>query len=147
MKSKIMSLIEPPVKILIKYKYLFILFILYLGYFLIFQQGEPNCLIKHTIGFPCPGCGMTRAVGYLISFDFENAFFYHPLVFTLPFLIFIFLYQDTKILGKIAHSKIFWISVIILFIIVYIIRMILYFPDTEPMDYYNNPYIIKFLRK
>lgn len=91
------------------------------------------------------GCGMSRAFGYLVTFNFSNAFYYHPLVFIVPFVVLVFLLQETKFFGKLYHSKTFWGSILSLFVIVYIIRMILYFPHTDPMDYYNNPLIFKIL--
>ncbi|MBN2605585.1 MAG: DUF2752 domain-containing protein [Bacilli bacterium] len=147
MKEKIISLILPPIKVISKYKYIFFFIFLYVSYFFIFHYGETNCIIKRTFGIPCPGCGMTRALIYLVSFDFKNAFFYHPLVFMMPFIIIVFLYQDTKLFWNLAHSKIAIGMIIALFIIVYIVRMILYFPDTQPMDYFHNPTILKLLWK
>jgi hypothetical protein len=145
MKETIRYLIIAPLKVISKYKYIFLIMVLYFAYFFVFHNDETNCIIKRTIGIPCPGCGMTRAAVYLLSFDFKNAFFFHPLIFIMPFLLIVFLYQDTKLFQKLAHSKIFIGSIIALFIIVYIIRMILYFPDTEPMDYFHNPIILKLL--
>lgn len=145
MKAKIKYLSLAPLKIIIRYKYLILSIIGYLAYFMIFHNGESNCIVKRTIGFPCPGCGMTRALKYLLTFDFKQAFFYHPLVFIMPFLIILFLYQDTRLLSKLAHSKLLLITVITLFVLVYIFRMILYFPDVEPMNYFENSIIQKLL--
>ncbi|HIZ16758.1 MAG TPA: DUF2752 domain-containing protein, partial [Firmicutes bacterium] len=39
-----------------------------------------TCLIKSTIGVPCPGCGMTRATLELLSGNISAALHYHPLV-------------------------------------------------------------------
>ena len=43
-----------------------------------------GCPIKFLSGVPCPGCGMTRAVGALLRFDIKSAVHYHPLVLILP---------------------------------------------------------------
>ncbi|MBU1020424.1 MAG: DUF2752 domain-containing protein [Firmicutes bacterium] len=147
MKANLKYLSLAPIKIINRYKYLILFFILYFAYFFVFHNGETNCLIKRTIGIPCPGCGMTRAALYLISFDFKNAFIFHPLIYVMPFLVIIFLYQDTRLLQSLAHAKVFFGIIVLMFLVVYIIRMILYFPNTEPMDYFHNPFILKFLFK
>lgn len=146
MKEKILILFSAPLKIIFKYKSIVLILILYLGYFYFFHHDESNCLVKLSIGIPCPGCGMTRAIGYLLVFDFSTAFHFHPLVFLLPIVLIIFLYQETKYFNKIANSKAFWVSILLLFIIVYAIRMSLYFPNIEPMDYYHENLINRLLR-
>ena len=145
MTKKISYLSKLAFKQLLIYRYFILFFIIYFSYFYIFHSDETNCLIKRTIGIPCMGCGMSRAFVYLFSFNFSQAFFYHPLVFIIPFIILVFLLQDTMFFGKLYHSKIFWGSILSLFVVVYIIRMALYFPHTEPMDYYGNPLIFRIL--
>jgi len=93
------------------------------------------------------GCGMSRAFAYMIQFNFIEAFHFHPLVFLVPFIVLVFLLQETKIFGMFYKSKTFWGLVLSLFVVVYIIRMILYFPHTEPMEYYSNPLIFKIFNK
>ena len=129
-----------------KYKHFLIIFILYISYFYIFHNGDTNCLVKHTIGIPCMGCGMSRAVVYMVTLKFAKAFQYHPLVFILPFIVLVFLFQETKFFAKLYYSKLFWGSILILFVVVYIIRMILYFPHTAPMDYYSTPLIFRIFK-
>ena len=44
------------------------------------------CFIKKIFGFYCPGCGITRMLYSIITFDFYQAFRYNPLLFImLPF--------------------------------------------------------------
>ena len=121
----------------IKQYYVFIIVIvLYLAIFEILDPHGPNCIIKHTIGVPCMGCGMTRATYYLITLDFKQAFFFHPLVFIMPVIITTFLLKGIGIFQTMYSSKTFWGVVIFLFVATYIIRMYLYYPDTPPMDHY-----------
>ena len=143
MTEKIGYLIKLAYKQIFKFRYFILFFILYLSYFYIFHNGETNCLVKHTIGIPCMGCGMSRAFYYMITLDFVQAYRFHPLVFIVPFVVLVFLLQETKLLGKFYHSRLFWGFILSLFVVVYIIRMILYFPHTEPMDYYSNPLIFR----
>lgn len=63
-----------------------------------------NCVIKWIIGYPCPGCGMTRAVFSLIQFDFIQAFRYNPFVYLLPFLFLGIAFQHIDFVKK-NHFK------------------------------------------
>jgi len=133
------------IKELFKFKYFILFFIVYLAYFFIFHHDETNCLVKLTIGIPCMTCGMSRAFVSLIFLDFKQAFHFHPLIFIVPFIFTVLLFRETKFMGKIYHSKIWWSTILLLFVVVYIIRMFLYFPHTGPMDYYSNPLILRIL--
>jgi hypothetical protein len=47
-----------------------------------FQQSNPGleiCLLKNTVGLPCPSCGTTRSVLHLLQGDLSTAFFLNPL--------------------------------------------------------------------
>lgn len=48
------------------------------------DDGPTICPFALCTGTACPGCGMTRAAGYLIRGDFTAAMTYHPLV---PFVV------------------------------------------------------------
>ena len=62
----------------------FILFVLTLvGLYGILFALHITCPIKFLTGISCPGCGMTRATLSALRFDFERAFYYHPLWFLL----------------------------------------------------------------
>lgn len=44
------------------------------------DDGPTLCPFALMTGTACPGCGMTRAAGYLIRGDLSSALRYHPLV-------------------------------------------------------------------
>ena len=44
------------------------------------DDGPTICPFALMTGTACPGCGMTRAAGYLIRGDLTSALCYHPLV-------------------------------------------------------------------
>lgn len=46
-----------------------------------------GCVFRTVTGIPCPGCGMTRAWLAALRFDFAAALAYHPLFWTVPFMI------------------------------------------------------------
>lgn len=45
-----------------------------------FEDAPTVCPFALVTGTACPGCGMTRAAGYLLRGDFTTALNYHPLV-------------------------------------------------------------------
>ena len=52
----------------------------------------PNCIIKLTTGFDCPGCGGTRAFFYLLHGDIPAAARSHILlVFAFPYLVYMYI--------------------------------------------------------
>lgn len=123
------------------YRWILLGILIYYGYFALFHTHEPNCIIKHTIGLPCPGCGMSRAAWYLMTFRLSEAFMYHPLIFLMPFIIGILLLRGMSFIQPLYQSKWVWTVVVILFIGVYIARMSLYFPGIEPMTYYPDSWL------
>ena len=76
-----------------------------------------GCPIKKILGISCPGCGLTRAYKSLMHGNIKQAFYYHPLFWTIP------------ILGYTAitipkYEKQILITTILMFNIVYFIRLI-----------------------
>lgn len=48
---------------------------------------DAHCIIKHTIGIACPGCGLTRGFRALISLNIKDAIYYN--ILTIPIFIFL----------------------------------------------------------
>lgn len=79
--------------------YLFLMLVSLAGYFWILFNlkatkheipGMNVCLFKHLTSIPCPSCGTTRSVMFLLQARFSEAFFSNPLGFLmLPFLVLI----------------------------------------------------------
>ncbi|MCI5746009.1 MAG: DUF2752 domain-containing protein [Erysipelotrichaceae bacterium] len=108
-----------------------------------------SCPIKLIIGYPCIGCGMSRAILSLVSLNFKEAFIYHPFVFFLPFIMFVIIFKSRKNILKIYRQKWLWVSLTSLLILIYIIRMFLIYPN-YPLDYNENNlinFIINLLKK
>ncbi len=98
------------------------------------------CPIAILTGFPCPGCGITRAFYFLLTFKWQQAFTMNPCVFLWTILI-IILFINRYILIKKFTTKtinILLISTGIVSILIYIFRMITMYPNVEPMTYYQN---------
>lgn len=47
--------------------------------FIPFDRLPNTCMFFHLTGYPCPSCGMTRAITYLARLDFARAIQMNPL--------------------------------------------------------------------
>lgn len=119
-------------RVYIKYLFIFILIGIALIVTSNFISGS-FCIFYRFLGIPCPTCGITRAVKYLLVGDFYNAFYFHPLF---PLLIFFPLFFTKK-----GEKCIYIIGSI--FIIVWILRMFFLFPNTPPMNINEDAILIK----
>lgn len=81
-----------------------------------------GCPIKYMTGVSCPGCGMTRAVFSAIHLDFHKAFSYHPMWWSLPVLVFTWLFMEADLITKRTFRVILGLF-LIMFILVYAYRM------------------------
>lgn len=80
-----------------------------------------TCPIKFLTGISCAGCGMTRAWIRVLHFDLAGAFHYHPLFFLPPVFILLFLLKE-KIKKSVYKGSL--LTIIVVFAIVYVTRMI-----------------------
>lgn len=113
-----------------KTRYFLIVFFVLLFFIYLFS-GHYRCMTKAITGIPCPGCGMTRAWLALIKGNITEAFFYHPLFWIPPVILLLLLVQKRM---KWTIPKWIWIAVLLIYLLVYVIRMYLYFPHSEPMN-------------
>ena len=94
-----------------------------------------GCPIRRLTGFPCPGCGMTRAFLAAFRLDFAEAFRLHPL-WMLPIPLFVLSLLRPGIFARHKWAEnFFWGAMLVLTVGVYLVRMLLFFPHTPPMDY------------
>lgn len=96
----------------------FIIFIT-IFYYVLYRLGI-GCPIKFITGISCPGCGMTRAWISALHLDFKSAFYYHPLFFSVPFMLILFVCKE-KVNNKIL--KIFFILIVLAYVTIYAIRL------------------------
>ena len=110
-----------------KWNLLIIFIIIALISFLVdkFFDGRSICLFYNTYGVACPSCGMTRA---------HKAIYFHPLFWAVPLLLIFY-----------KKKRIFY-SIALLFIVVWIIRLFLYFPTREPFNFNENAIFPKLYR-
>lgn len=97
------------------------------------------CPMVFTTGFPCPGCGMTRAAFHLLIFQWDEAWKFNPAIY--PWAVWgiwaawkRYIKKETKV----NHTK----PLIVVFgitFLCYLWRMAVLFPsDVPPMVYEQN---------
>ena len=93
----------------------------FLYYFVLHIMGI-GCPIRYLTGISCAGCGMTRAWISVLKLDFTAAWFYHPLFLLPPVVVSYHLFWKQHI--TITVQKSLSSATIILFIFVYLLRMV-----------------------
>ncbi len=89
----------------LKFKFAFT--IIYLLVVMMASVLKLPCIFVGTIGIPCPGCGMTRALKAAITFDFVKAFSYHWMFWALPIMYIYFLWEGRLFENK-KIDKVIW---------------------------------------
>ena len=84
---------------------------------------DTTCIVKSALGFPCPGCGMTRAVVSALKLEFTSAFTLHPMFWSVPILGLYFLYDGRLFENKHINRAVL-ISLGAGFVFVWIMRLI-----------------------
>ena len=103
--------------------------------YVILESFGVTCPIKYITGISCAGCGMSRAWISLLHFNIHDAFMYHPLFFLPPVVVIVMLFKS-KINIKIYKIIIF--TIIIMFAIVYMCRLIWSGDDVVVFEPQNN---------
>ena len=97
------------------------------------------CPMAAFTGFPCPGCGLTRAGIRALTFDFPGAWQMNPFIFPIAALIFVWCIYRYALFRKppvwFTRCAAAVLAGLVLF---YIWRMIRYFPGEAPMNYYAD---------
>ena len=96
-------------------------------------------------GFPCPGCGMTRALFSIVRGDFEAAWKFHPFAFAVIGFVILFVVWRYILLRDVRALNGILIGLVIGLILFYIYRMVKYFPGDAPMSYYYDSFLNKIL--
>ncbi len=96
------------------------------------------CVYRNVFGIPCPGCGLTRALGLLIRGEAGRAFMLHPLFPLIILCLATILFRSRRPFERLYRSRAFWIVSIFLLVSLWIVRMILLFPHHEPMTFHHR---------
>lgn len=111
-----------------------VLTILILSYFYQFSV----CPFELIFGVSCPGCGITRATILFLSFRFYDALVFYPLLpLTYIILSLLILSLFNKDIKKLVNHRLFGISMILIYLITYVIRYIYIYPN-PPFTYNYN---------
>lgn len=116
-------------------KKIFKIALLLLGLLAFLFLFDIGCIFRHITGFPCPGCGTTRALIAFSQGKVVDAFYYHPLFWLSALLLAVGMLRGGILFKAPMLSKWSMIILLVIYITVYIMRMILLFPDKPPMDY------------
>lgn len=109
---------------------------------LVLLLGKFPCQIRQYLGIPCPSCGMIRSYTALLHGDFLAAVHYHPLFWMPPAALLL------VAAAKGARTRrIIAVAAILLYLAVYVIRMITLFPDTPPMDVNRDAAAIRLIER
>ena len=98
-------------------------------------------------GIPCPGCGMTRAWISLFSGDIAKAFYFHPAFFAAAIIAVCVILCEIK--PKLKKSKVItgiYLVLCVAFLAAYVYRMIVFFPNEEPINYNENSLLAMIIR-
>ena len=111
---------------------------------------DTGCVFYHMTGLPCPGCGMTRAYLAALRLDFSEAFRMHPLwPVTVP-LIILSLWKNGRIFRSGRVNTAFYLLFLLIYLVVYAVRMVCLFPDTAPMLFDADaalPILLRWIQK
>lgn len=83
------------------------------------------CVIRHITGFPCPGCGMSRAWLSVLQLNLGEAFRLHPMFWSIPILCLYILY-DGKLIPNPKVNNFLLGILLAAFFLCYLFRLILF---------------------
>lgn len=89
-------------------------------------------------GFPCAGCGMTRAVFYIMTGRFARGMQLNPAA-PLWILFLIWFFVNRYLRGLYSKNTTLWLGLVCAVTLgIYLYRMIHFFPGEPPLVYYRN---------
>lgn len=104
------------------------------------------CPFLIATGFPCAGCGMTRAVFFILKGEIKRGMSLNPAA-PLWIIFLIWLFGERYLRGRTSkHVKAALAVVVLVTLGIYIYRMINFFPGSPPLVFYRNNLISRALR-
>lgn len=98
-------------------------------------------------GFPCAGCGMTRAVFCILTGQFVRGMQLNPAA-PLWILFLAWFFGNRYLRGVCAKHTTLWLGLVCAATLgIYLYRMLHFFPGDPPMVYYKNNLLQKLLRR
>lgn len=120
--------------------------IVVLGIYFLYSRllSSVSCPMVMITGYPCPGCGMTRAVIALLKGDFHRALQMHAFVYVFFAYAILFVIWRYGLKKDLLWIKRIGVLLLAAMMVYYIYRMITLFPTEPPMSYYKKN-LIRFL--
>lgn len=103
------------------------------------------CPVVIAAGFPCPGCGVTRAAACLLTGRWRQAWRLNPAVYPIAAIAVYFLWNRYGRGRKAAGLAWMIAAAAVLLVAVYAVRMYLYFPDRVPYVYREDNMLARML--
>lgn len=103
------------------------------------------CPVVIFCGFPCPGCGITRAAVCFMTGRWQQAWQLNPVIYAIAVTTAYFIYRRYLLGTKVVGLKWLITVVFVLLAVVYIVRMYLYFPDRAPYVYMEENMLARIL--
>lgn len=139
MRNRMKQAMEKVVTDFKKYKWLIAVFAFY--YFLMKILFHAFCPLVIVTGFPCPGCGMTRAFFYFLTGQFMRGWNLNPLALLWILWVLWFLYRRYWCLKPVIACKETAMAILLCMVILYGYRMWTRFPSYAPIVYTRNSII------
>ena len=106
-----------------------------LFYFLMHAVFDAFCPSVIVFGLPCPGCGLTRSVLFFVTGQWERSFLLHPLGWAIVVFAFYFAFFRYVRGKRVPGVRWILLGFIVVAIVLFVIRMGMYFPDRPPYTY------------
>ena len=91
------------------WKWKLVTFILYICLLVFWWYMDFGCVFKNMTGILCPGCGLTRAWLFFIKGNPIKALQFHPMFWSIPILLFYFIYDGVPLKNKKINNSIFFL--------------------------------------
>ena len=133
MRDKVKDIGHRIYKDIWNYKEVIIIFLIY--YIFMHVVFHAFCPLVITTGLPCAGCGMTRAVFFMLTGQFARSWRLNPMALPIILLV-VYSFICRYVLGKkIKGVKTAIIVILTGMLIVYVYRMFTIFPNRPPYVY------------
>lgn len=119
---------------------------------LVFLKFLETCPLKILFGIPCPGCGLTRSYIFAFQGKFAEATSMHPFWIPITLLFIAFIVVRYLIVNEEKYKKCMNVIKILACVLVasmiafYIYRMIVFYPNREPMVFYKKSILGRILQ-